>query len=81
MLGSGTAYTPGEPPLRLKGEVTVRTLGEAADFARKYVGSRLPRRRDGILHRLEAASGHEKGRDAAKAFRAWAKAEGLLSDE
>jgi hypothetical protein len=43
-----------EPPVQLKGDVTVRTLGEAADFARKYVGSRLPRRRDGILKGLEA---------------------------
>jgi hypothetical protein len=67
-----------EPPLRLKREVTIRTLGEAADFARKYVGSRLPRRRDGILHGLEAASSYEKGRDAANAFRHWAEAEGLL---
>jgi hypothetical protein len=70
-----------EPPVQLKGDVTVRTLGEAADFARKYVGSRLPRRRDGILKGLEAASGYEKARDAANAFRHWAEAEGLLLGE
>ena len=70
-----------EPPLRLEGEVTVHTLREAADFARKYLGSRLPRRRDGILKGLEAASGYEKGRDAANAFRHWAWAEGLLLGE
>jgi hypothetical protein len=70
-----------EPPVQLKGDVTVRTLGEAADFARKYVGSRLPRRRDGILKGLEAALGYKKGRDAANAFRHWAEAEGLLLGE
>ena len=31
-----------EPPLRLAREVTVRTLDDAADFARTYVGPRLP---------------------------------------
>ena len=69
-----------DPPLHLKRGVTVRTLDDAADFARKYVGARLSRRRDGVLRRLEAASGYEEGRDAAKAFRIWAEAEGLLLD-
>jgi hypothetical protein len=30
------------------------------------------------LRRLEAVSGYEEGRDAAKAFRIWTEAEGLL---
>jgi hypothetical protein len=67
-----------EPPLRLARGVTVRTLDEAADFARNYVGARLQRRRDGILRRLESASGEEREREAANAFRAWVEAEGPL---
>ena len=67
-----------EPPLHLKRGVIVRTLDEAADVARKYVGSRLPRRRDSIVQRLEAASDHEERRLAANGFREWAKAESLI---
>jgi hypothetical protein len=70
-----------DPPLRLKREITVRTLGEAADFARNFVGPSLPGRRDSIMKGLEAASDREKGRAAANAFQEWAKAEGLLLDE
>ena len=66
-----------DPPLDLRG-VKVRTRDEASDFARNYVGSRSPRRRDGVLRDLEAASGKEQERAAARAFEAWAKAEGLL---
>ena len=69
-----------DPRLRLKREVTVRSISEAADFARRYVGSRFRRRREGILHQLEAAVGYEKQRDAGRAFRHWAKAEGLLEE-
>jgi hypothetical protein len=61
-----------EPPLRLKRGVTVRTLDDAADFARKYVGSRFAMRRNGVLHGLEGASSHDEGRAAANAFQAWA---------
>jgi hypothetical protein len=67
-----------DPPLRLKRDVTVRTLDDAADFTRKYVGSKLPLRRDGVLHGLEGASGYEEERNAANDFQAWAEAEGLL---
>ena len=66
-----------DPPLDLHG-VKVRTLDEASDFVRNYVGSRARRRRDGVLRDLEAASGREQERAAARAFQAWAKAEGLL---
>jgi hypothetical protein len=45
-----------EPPLRLARDVTVRTLDDAADFARTYVGPRLPRRRDRLVRRLEEIS-------------------------
>jgi hypothetical protein len=67
------------PPLRLAGDVTVRTLDDAAEFVRTYVGSKYPILRDGVLHSLEGASGEERGRDAANDFRAWAEAEGLLA--
>src|SRR5262249_17387144 len=35
-----------KPSLRLARDVTVRTLDDAAEFARTYVGPRLPHRRD-----------------------------------
>jgi hypothetical protein len=69
-----------EPPLRLARDVTVRTLDDAADFARTYVGPRLPRRRDRLVRRLEGIS-DASARIAARAFRAWAIAEGLLAEE
>ena len=37
-----------KPPLRLARDVTVRTLDDAAEFARTYVGPRLPHRRDRV---------------------------------
>ena len=70
-----------DPPLRLTRGVTVRTLDQAAAFVRGYVDIKLPRRRDSVLHQLEAASGHLQERDAAYSFRLWAKAEGLLEEK
>jgi len=70
-----------ESPLRLAREVTLRTLDDAADFARAYVGCRLPRRRDGLVRRLEEISDEDSARIAARAFRTWAIAEGLLADK
>jgi hypothetical protein len=70
-----------EPPLRLAREVTVRTLDDAAEFARTYVGPRLPHRRDRLVRRLEEVSNKTSARVAARAFRAWAIAEGLLAEE
>ena len=70
-----------EPPLRLARDVTVRTLDDAADFARTYVGPRLPRRRDRLVRRLEEISDDASARIAARAFRAWAIAERLLAEE
>jgi hypothetical protein len=69
------------PPLRLARDVTVRTLDDAAEFARTYVGPRLPHRRDRIVRRLEEVSDDASMRIAARAFRAWAIAEGLLTEE
>jgi len=70
-----------EPPLRLVRDVTVRTLDDAAEFARTYVGPRLPHRRDRLVRRLEEISDEATARVAARAFRAWAIAEGLLARE
>jgi hypothetical protein len=70
-----------EPPLRLARDVTVRTLDDAAEFARTYVGPRLPHRRDRMVRRLEEVSDNASARIAARAFRAWAIAEGLLVEE
>jgi hypothetical protein len=68
-------------PFGLAREVTVRTLDDAAEFARTYVGTRLPHRRDRLVRRLEEVSDDASARIAARAFRAWAIAEGLLAEE
>jgi hypothetical protein len=70
-----------EPPLRLSREVSVRTLDDAADFARTYVGPRLPRRRDRLVRRLQEISDDASARIAARAFRTWAIDEGLLAEQ
>jgi hypothetical protein len=70
-----------EPPLRLAREVTVHTLDDAAELARTYIGPRLPHRRDRLVRRLEQVSDDASARIAARAFRAWAIAEGLLAEE
>jgi len=70
-----------EPPLRLARDVTLRTLDDAAEFARTYVSPRLPYRRDRVVRRLEEISDEAGARRAALAFRAWAIAEGLLAEE
>jgi siderophore synthetase component len=70
-----------KPPLRLARDVTVRTLDDAAEFARTYVGPRLPHRRDRVVHRFEEISDEASARVAARAFRAWAISEGLLAEE
>src|SRR5258707_15081205 len=56
-----------KPPLRLARHVTVRTLDDAAEFARTYVGPRLPHRRDRIVRVIEEASGEAGGRAAGRA--------------
>jgi hypothetical protein len=87
---AGTSIMPREfprqmfvfkPSLRLACDVTVRTLDDAAEFARTYVGPRLPHRRDRVVHRLEEISDEASARVAVRAFRAWVIAEGLLAEE
>jgi hypothetical protein len=70
-----------DPPLRLAGNVTVRTLDDAATFTRNYKTSRQPMVHDGVFHRLEAATGLEEERNAANAFRAWIEEEGIVSSQ
>src|SRR5262245_66264283 len=70
-----------EPPLRLAHDVTLRTLDDAAEFARTYVSPRLPYWRDRVVRRLEEISGEASARGAARAFRAWAIAEGMLAED
>jgi len=70
-----------QPPIRLVREVTVRTLDDAAAFARTYEGPRLPYRHERVVRRLQGISNEASARGAARAFRAWAIAEGLLAEE
>ena len=67
-----------EPPLQLAGTpvVLIRSLGDATDFLRDYVG-RWPATRNLILRRLSAASTEQEAGEAAKTFRWWAELEGL----
>src|SRR5262249_21224829 len=51
-----------KPSLRLARDVTVRTLDDAAEFARTYVGPPLPHRRDRVVHRLEEISDEASAR-------------------
>jgi hypothetical protein len=62
-----------DPLLRLARDVTVRTLDDAAEFARTFVGPRLPHRRDRLVRRLEEVSDGGSARIAARSFRAWAR--------
>jgi hypothetical protein len=75
---------PGEflfdPPVRLKRDVTIRTLEQAAAFVRRITEPRFPSGRATILRCLETATRDRHERQAANAFRGWAKAEGLLED-
>ena len=56
-----------DPPLQLPGNVTVRTLDDAAAFTQNYKTPRQPMIRDGVLRRLEGASTLEEERNAANA--------------
>jgi hypothetical protein len=70
-----------DPPLRLARDVTVRTLDDAADFARTFVGPQLPHRRNRLVRRPQEASDDASASIAALSFRAWAITEGLLAAE
>jgi hypothetical protein len=58
-----------DPPLRLARDVTVRTLDDAAEFARTYVGPRLPRQRDRIVRVIEEVEEQKLTRRSRRSFR------------
>ena len=57
---------------------TLRSIDEAAEFARKLARQRNSREWDGVLYRLEAVRSAADARDAANALRALLEAEDLL---
>ena len=71
---------PIEPELhvRVGAGRTLRSIDEAAEFARTLVKERNSREWDGVLYRLEAVRTREDARDAANALRALLEAEVLL---
>lgn len=56
----------------------LRSIDEAAEFARSLAKQRNSREWDGVLYRLEAVRTPEDARDAANALRALLEAEDLL---
>jgi hypothetical protein len=71
---------PIEPELHVrtgKG-LTLRTIDEAAELARRFAKERNNREWDGVLYRLEAVRTSEDAREAADALRALLEAEDLL---
>jgi hypothetical protein len=67
-----------EPPLRLKGRVTINSLSQAILYIRNCTDVRQPRTRESVLRIIESAASPEQHRLAAKTFRFWVEAEGLL---
>jgi hypothetical protein len=69
------------PPLQLAPFSTIRTLSEASAYIRTCLHPvRRPFTRAGVLRSMSAASTSDQQCFAAKAFRLWAEAEGLLLD-
>jgi hypothetical protein len=66
------------PPVKLKRDVVVTTLDDAASFLRRHKHPRLLAKRDSVLRLVERASNDPKRRIAADIFRIWAESEGLL---
>ncbi|MBV8793217.1 MAG: hypothetical protein JO237_14345 [Pseudolabrys sp.] len=68
------------PPVHLRADpdTAIRSLIEAAAIVRKHGGDQGDRRATSVLYRLESASTPEDAEEAGSAFRAWARAEGLL---
>jgi hypothetical protein len=58
--------------------LALRSIDQAAEFARGMAKERNNRLWDGVLYRLEAARTQEEARDAANALRALLEAEDLL---
>jgi hypothetical protein len=67
-----------EPPLTLAGDTVVRTLDEAAAFARSLAMPRMPKTKENILRWLERANGEDQQHKAADMFRFWVASEGVL---
>jgi hypothetical protein len=67
-----------ELPVRLGRGLTLRSIDEAAEFARGLARERNSREWDGVLYRLEAVRTREDARDAANALRSLLEAEDLL---
>jgi hypothetical protein len=70
-----------DPPVRLARNRVIRTIDDAITFARSLEDATLPRSRDAVLRRLEAATTRKKRQAAAGMFRTWVSAEGLLKTE
>jgi hypothetical protein len=66
------------PPLLLVPHTTIHTLSEAAVYIRNCTDVQQPRTRGSVLRIIASAAIPEQQRLAAKAFRFWAEAEGLL---
>jgi hypothetical protein len=69
------------PPLKLAPRVIVSTLSEASAYLQACLEVRRPFTRAGVLRSMSAASTSDQQRFAAKGFRLWAEAEGLLLGE
>jgi hypothetical protein len=70
------------PPLKLAPFSTIRTLSEASAYARTCLHPvRRPYTRAGVLRSMSAASTSDEQRFAAKGFRLWAEAEGLVLEK
>jgi hypothetical protein len=81
MQGRPPAEFRFNPPLQLSDGGVLRTLDEAAAFARAYANPRLPKIRQNMLRCIDRVADergvHLQGR-AADLFRNWAYSEGLL---
>ncbi len=68
------------PPVHLvvHPDEPIRSLDAAAKVVRRHAGDPVDRRTEGLLHQIERAATTEEADAAGQAFRAWAKAEGLL---
>jgi alkanesulfonate monooxygenase SsuD/methylene tetrahydromethanopterin reductase-like flavin-dependent oxidoreductase (luciferase family) len=70
-----------DPPIYLttQPDAPIRTLEAALHAVRRYGGQRPDKLTEGLARRLEIAATPEEADEAAKAFRAWAEAQGILS--
>jgi hypothetical protein len=75
MSGSEIVFSP---PLKLEPRVVVQTLREASGYARTRLSVRRPFIMAGVLRSMSAALTADQQHAAAKGFRLWAEAEGLV---